>query len=247
MSEDRLSAATTLERLDHLFKSADSCFINCEDEMYIGAALGCSVGIMRSYWGAQSFHYCRSLDEVTAAINWFDHAPSFAGGEYTASDELLCDEHFFKEGEIWMKEAVGKTVKQYAPAIMARNTELPYVECGGNKPYILASQNPKGAYSIAAVKRYMYYDSTEPANVTCNIGDADKIGIFGSFGELTFRSDKKIGKVLACSLMGGETKDITDSIKLNGGAITVSRQTLDAFMCAGDESENAVMLTLQTA
>ena len=127
---------------------------------------------------------------------------------------------------------------------MARNTELPCVVCDGNKPYILASQNPKGAYSIAAVKRYMYRDSTAPAYVTCNIGTADKLGIFGSFGSLTFRSDRKVGKVLACSLLGGETADITESVKLDGNTFTVGQQILDSFMCASDESENAVMLTL---
>lgn len=244
VSEDRLSAATTLERLDHLFKNTDNCFINCEDELYIGAALGCSVGIMRSYWGAGRFHYCRSLDEVTAAINWFDHAPSFAGGDYLASEELLADEHLFGEGEIWMKEAVGKLIKQYAPAIMARNTELPTVKCDGNKPYILASRNPSGAYSVAAVKRYMYYNDTAPAYVTCRIGDADKIGIFGSFGGLTFCSDKKVSKVLAVSLMGGESVDITASMIADGNTFSVDQKTLDSFMRVGDESENAVMLTL---
>ena len=246
VSEDKLSAATTLERLDHLFKSSDRCFINCEDELYIGAALGCSVGIMRSYWGANQWHYCRRLEEITAAVNWFDFAPSFVGGEYLASDEILADEHLFKDGDIWMKEAIGTLIKQYAPAVMSRNTALPEVKCGPSKPFVVASKNPSGAYSIAAIKRFMYYDCTELPYVTCNIGNAQNIGIFGCFGELTFETSERVMRVHARSLMNDASRDITDMVSIGDSLITVSGSVLNSFMTATDESENAVMLILST-
>ena len=52
----QLSVPTTLDRVAQLLKNRPESatgvggLLLCEDEVYIGAALGCAMGIMRSHW-----------------------------------------------------------------------------------------------------------------------------------------------------------------------------------------------------
>ena len=59
------------------------------DELYIGAALGCAIGIMRSRYGKDLFRMNTKLDEIAAAVRWQRFAPPFSGGELKVSDKIL--------------------------------------------------------------------------------------------------------------------------------------------------------------
>ena len=89
--------------------------INCEDEVYLGAALGCCYGVMRHSFvgnlpsGRQDFVFppiTRDLkhctDEVVRAVRWHRIAPAFAVGAnpVATSSELLTDNWFFQKERI---------------------------------------------------------------------------------------------------------------------------------------------------
>lgn len=240
---DRLSATTTLDRLSFLL-SAEGGFVNCEDELYIGAALGCALGIMRNPWGSESRAFCRCLAEVTAAVKWQRIAPPFAGGELVRSEEILTDKCYFYPGDTWCAELLNTTLTQAAPAVMARNTALPLVKPSARPAFVLASQNPSGAYAVAAVRRYQHLQDTTPPNVTCQIGGACTVGVFGNFASLTLQGKTPVTRVVAESLFDGVSEDITHRVTVNGSTVTISGEVLDALCRATDESENAVMLRL---
>jgi hypothetical protein len=238
-----LGDTTTLDRLAFLL-SFSPCRINCEDTLYIGAALGCALGIMRSHYGRDFLRMNRKLDEITAAIRWQRYAPSFVGGELKVSSDLLADRAFFTPDDTWYKEIHERLVEQDAPAVMARNTELPEVLRSERMPFVIASKNPTGAYSIAAVKRKEFFESTEPARVKCNIEDAEKVGIFGGFESIELSCRGKISKVIASSLIGDRSGDITLEA-LKNGKVVLTGDVLERFNCSSDESENAVMISLE--
>ena len=244
VTDDRLSATTTLDRLAFLLSCDRGGFINCEDELYIGAALGCSVGVMRSRFGAKGFGFCRRLQEVEAAVRWMAQAPPFCGGTYLESPELLYDSCYFEKGDTWYAAAQEKTVTQAAPAVMARNTPLPEVTVGENAPFVIASLNPARAYSIAAVRRYCHLTDTDAPEVRCRIGNAERVGIFGSFASLTLKPDTPPVRITAESLFGGESADVTSRVLRPDGTLAVDGALLAELGAAADESEPAVMLTL---
>lgn len=243
ITDDMLGDTTTLDRLAFLL-SFSPCLVNCEDTLYIGAALGCALGIMRSHYGKDFLRMNRRLDEITAALRWQRQAPSFVGGELKVSDDLLADRAFFTPDDTWYKEIHDRLVEQDAPAVMARNTELPEVLRSERMPFVIASKNPTGAYSIAAVKRKEFLENTEPARVSCNIEDAKKIGIFGEFECIELSSHGEIRKVCASSLIGDKEADISLEA-LKNGKVVLTRDILEGFNCSSDESENAVMISLE--
>ena len=247
VTDDRLSATTTLDRLSFLLSRDRGGFINCEDELYIGAALGCSVGVMRSRFGAAEFGFCRRLQEVDATVRWMELAPPFCGGTYLESTDLLSDSCYFEKGDTWYAAAQERTVTQAAPAVMARNTALPEVKTGENAPFVIASLNPSSAYSIAAVRRCCHLTDTDAPEVTCTVGRAERIGIFGGFAALTFKPDTPPARVTAQCLFGEEAVDVTRRVLRRDGTIAVDGALLEEFGAAADESEPAVMLTLHTS
>ena len=244
VTDDYLSATTTLDRLSFLLTRERGGFINCEDELYIGAALGCSVGVMRSRFGAEGFRFCRRLQEIDAAVRWLRLAPPFCGGTYLESSSLLYDSCYFNKGDTWYSPAREKTVTQAAPAVMARNTPLPEVTAGENAPFVIASLNPAMAYSIAAVRRFCHLADTEAPKITCRIGKAERIGIFGNFASLTFKHDAPPTRVTAECLFGTSTVDVTQRVLQSDGTIVVDGALLAKIGAATDESEPAVMLVL---
>ncbi len=244
VTDDHLSATTTLDRLSFLFSRERGGFINCEDEMYIGAALGCAVGIMRSPFGAKKYQFCRRLQEVNAAIRWLSIAPPFAGGPYAESDALLTDCCHFEKGDTWYADAIGKTITQAAPAVMARNTELPTVQGSEKAPFVIASRNPNGAYAVAAVRRYQHFNDTDAPDVTCNIKDAKTVGCFGRFASLTLQTETPVTRVVAQDLINMTSQDITNQITRTQNALVIDGKALASLCKINDESESAVMLSL---
>ena len=229
-----LSVTTTLDRLNHLL-TQKSGIINCEDELYIGAVLGCAVGVMRSHLTEN-----KKLDEVTAAIRWHAVAPAFAGCELNCSEELKSDTFFFKPEDTWFSPAWNQSVSQSAPKIMARNAPLPKVETE-NGPYILLSKNPNGVYSVGAISPSSPNSKKEtPPIVSFEADNPPYIGVFGTFAKLTVAFSQKPKHAYIQSLIRGEAREIFP----DGNLLTVSGDLLHELHTSDDGSQSAVIIKL---
>jgi hypothetical protein len=83
--------------------------------------------------------------------------------------------------------------------------------------------------------------------VTCTVGRAERIGIFGGFAALTFKPDTPPVRITAESLFGGVTADVTSRVLRPDGTLAVDGALLAELGAADDESEPAVMLTLHAS
>jgi hypothetical protein len=238
-----LSLPTTLDRVSELLCTAAGhpelhSLLNVEDEIYVAAVLGCTMGVMR-----HPLHGLRPagdpdlffngprrakqrMDEVVRAVRWQRIAHPFAvgAGSFQASSEVLRDGWRFNAGETWQHELAGATVWQSAPAILARNIDLPRVLGGPEKPFVFAARFPNGAVAIGAQER------TQPGrawymprcDVTLQAGDAPgPFGVFGEYRSLTLEFSKAISgkRVLAQDLASDNVIDITRLVNFSGNKI----------------------------
>lgn len=224
-----LSATTTLDRVQFLLQHTGG-IVNCEDELYIGAALGCSLGVMRS-----KFTQNQRMDEVTAAIRWHAITPAFAGGAILTSTECKEDSFYFDESATWYSPAHGKTVVQSAPCIVARNAPLPTVT-GEHLPYVLLSKSPDGNYGIGAIPVSSDVKSTEPPCVSFAMDAGEFLGIFGWFEQVSVTLKAPPKKAYIQSLVRGEARELT----LDGDRLTVDLAMLRSLYSSIDGSDSAV-------
>lgn len=208
--ENVISQPTTIGRIVDLlpYKTEKGAkgIINCEDEPYIAAGLGCAIGVMRHPLtgtfpnGKQDWSFPpagrnikQRRDEVIRGIRWHRIAQPFGvGGEYAIDNVKLEDYWVFKDRGSWMhwdeNRQPGKTIKASAPARVSRN--LPLLTCttdNPNRPFLLSSLYPNGAIAIASIGRTLSRDYvTEPVEVeqTVPLGSYP-IGIFGKFKKVT--------------------------------------------------------------
>lgn len=244
VTDDMLSDTTTLDRL-FWFLSFAPCVMSCEDALYTGAALGCALGVMRSHYGKDYLRMNRKLDEVNASVKWQRFAPSFGGGMLNVSDDLLSDTMYFGPQDTWNDVIRNREVTQEAPAVMARNTPLPVVKREEKMPFVIASMNPTGAYSLAAIKRREFLFDTQAPTVACTVGEASRIGIFGDFKEITLYFDRPPVKMYAQSLVRGEEKSLDIHTYLTESAVKIPQTLLESMNTVADESDNAVMLRFE--
>lgn len=219
--------------------------LNVEDEVYVAAVLGCTMGVMRHplqklrpggdpdlfFNGVRN---CKSrMDEVVRALRWQRIAQPYAAGDgsFQRSPEILRDGWKFEEGETWNSDLVGHTVWQGAPSVLARNMELPVVSSDGEKPYVFAARFPNGAVAVGSQER----TSPERAwymprsSVTINVGDATgPFGVFGEYKSLTFEflHAPHNKRVLAQDLAGSEALDITAMTSKARNRITIDGDLL---------------------
>ena len=230
-----LSVTTTLDRLSHLLTPSTG-IINCEDELYIGAVLGCAVGVMRSHLTKN-----KKLDEVTAAIRWHAVAPAFSGYSLNCSEELKTDTFFFKPEDTWFSPAWNTSVSQSAPWIMARNAPLPQVE-GTKSSYILLSKNPNGAYSVGAIPPSIPDNKNETYPTVFFEADVPPyIGVFGIFTKLTVSLSRIPKRAYIQSLLRGDARDIYP----DGNMITMSADLLRALHTSADGSQSAAIIKIE--
>lgn len=236
---DSLSVATTLDRVFYLLKNATG-LINVEDEPYIGASLGCLNGIMRSAVGKNYTPAASRLLETVAAIKWQRIAPVFSGGTTLCSEELLTDYHDFKNGETWFAPAIGKRIRQSAPAVIARNTALPTVK-GKSGAYITCCSFSNGAYAIAAHECSNNKTRQSLPVVLCEeTGSPQIIGVFGRFGRLEINTSRKIEKIIAKGLTSSR---IVDSDIFEKGKIVIDDAFIERFK-SDDDSAPAFTLSV---
>ena len=214
------------------------CLLNCEDEAYIAAALGFTMGIMRHpYTGCfmngkadMSFpemhrNLKTKLTEVTRAARWHRIAPAYAFD----SREMKCSEAFLSDTwnievqndeieEWWFavkefnKDVTDNTVIKSAPAVISRNISLPEVvpDSEGRVPYVIASKNPNGVVSCATLGRTEGRVYGIPkCDVTLDAGDSDTFGIFGEYRNITLKTGSD------CSGLRVFAQDLADDTSYN--------------------------------
>lgn len=268
-----LSLPTTLDRLAEMLKGAQGqtdvhALLNVEDEVYVAASMGCTMGVLRHpldslrpgpdtdlfFNGPRQAK--RRMDEVVRALRWQRIAPPYAAGSGSVevSKEVLTDSWTFERGQTWETDLVGQTTRQGAPACIARNLALPRVTSNGEKPFVFASKFPNGAVAIGIQERtrsgrawYM-----PPADVELNVGDAPgPVGIFGSCSTLSLIFDRPIAgkRILAQDLASDQALDVTEHVRIDGQRLQLAGADLRTFglrsVSKGDLSSPGMVLTLR--
>jgi hypothetical protein len=245
-----LSLPTTLDRLAEMLKGAEGHpelrgLLNLEDEVYAAAVMGCTMGILRhpltglrpGYDTDLFFNGPRQakkrMDEIVRALRWQRIAPPFSPGlgSVKVSDEILTDSWIFEPGETWQNEIIGATVRQGAPAVLARNIELPEVNAQEDKPFVFATRFPNGAVAIAAQERTKIGNAwyMPACDVTLSVSDAPgPYGVFGSFESLTLAFDKPLQsrRILAQDLAGDKSVDISTSVHIRGQRLHIPGEVI---------------------
>lgn len=235
-----LSLPTTLDRLAAMLKGAEGhpevkAMLNVEDEVYVAAAMGCTMGVMRHpltglrpgddadlfFNGPRQAK--RRLDEVVRAVRWQRIAAPFSPGVGTVAidGEVLTDSWRFAKGQSWESDLIGAEVRQGAPARMARGMALPEVKAKGERPFVFAARFPNGAVAVAAQERTRTGEAwyMPECEVTLPVLDAPgPYGVFGNFKSLALVFDQPLHgrRVLAQDLAGDEAMDITDDVQIRG-------------------------------
>ncbi|MBQ7180384.1 MAG: hypothetical protein IJR87_03735 [Bacteroidaceae bacterium] len=197
---NQIAQAQTLQRLRDLGEQPD-CeldgwgIINCEDEPYIAAGLGCAIGVMRHPYvgnlpngkqdvyfadlGPQSRRLKNRLNEIVRAVRWHRIALPFGHRH----DQWHAD-------SVLLSESGGARTWE-APARISRRMPLPEIigEAATSplRPYLTASQYDNGCTALAIINRNIdgQYQQ-QRVDVRCQPQRWDaKIGIFGYCRTLT--------------------------------------------------------------
>ncbi len=267
-----LSIPTTLDRVAEILNGAQghpevTALLNCEDEVYVAAALGCTMGVMRFplsglrpsgdpdlfFNGTRQVK--RRMDEVVRALRWQRIAAPFGAGRgYVRLDSrILTDEWQFGRGETWESDKIGKVVKQGAPARVSRGLPLPAVTAEGEPPYVIAGRFPNGAVAVCTLGRT--HTSREwfvpPADVTVDAGDAPgPFGVFGHYRTLTIRLPRPLGRarIVAQDLAGDRAEDVTRQVHVTANTLSLSGALIDRIgmqsSTPGDLSDPGLVLAI---
>ena len=267
-----LGVPTTLDRVAELLKGASGhpevqALLNVEDEVYIAAVLGCSMGVMRhpmrglrpgtdpDLFFPPPRQLKQRMDEVVRAVRWQRIAPPYSAGKgsIVLDAEILTDEWVFGRDDTFDPDVAGKRARQGAPARLARNMELPVVSCEGEAPYVLCNRFPGGAAAIGALERVsVERQAYQPlARVRWMLDDASgPFGIFGQFGSLTlvFERPLRPGRILAQDLAADVSIDITDDVRINRSEITIPGELINRVgrlsATINDDSMPGLVLTI---
>ena len=243
--------------------------INCEDEPYIAAGLGCAIGIMRHPFtgalpsGRADIGFpesgrnlkCR-LDEVVRGVRWHRIALPFGsdGVSFAVDTVRLEDGWEYHTDESWIWHEDGDTVRVSAPARVSRGMPLPKVGSQDpDRPFVLASRYPCGAVAVATVGRSLgreYVLKRVPVEIEIPSVDSP-VGVFGRYERLTLRYPYALGKVRvwAQDLAAGQAEDITGRVEVEGNKLTVPGEVIDrAGLSAasdGDLSDPGLVLSVE--
>lgn len=230
-----LSLATTLERAAWTCALADELaarvVINVEDELYVAAALGFAMGVMRHPIPRQPAvslpgDDAHRLAEVRRAAAWRALSPAFGsdrGAKLAFSDETIAESYHFRPGDTWWNVVENGTFEQRAPARMARGCPLPDVtRRGDGVPFVLASRNPvTGVIAVAALPVLTATGGrrTPPADVVLDVAAdaAAQLAVFGELASLRLRASRSPARVTVADLAGGEPHDMTGLCSFDGG------------------------------
>lgn len=268
------SVPVTIQRIVKLLgykHDAESLgLINCEDEPYVAAGLGCVVGVMRHPVNKElpnglADHVFPSagrdlksrMDEVNRLLKWHRIAAPFGVNNDAEIDKKnLTDHWILGERETWVpNHHTGDTLTEQAPARISRNLPLPTVIGRDSEvPYVLSSRYPNGAIAIAAVERVLGRQWFTPkATVIQKIPNVEHpIGIFGTFESVVLESQEGIpskARVWAQDLIAKKATDITDEVVIEGNRMTLSgdliRRIGTQAATPGDKSAPALVLQVK--
>lgn len=249
----------TIRRIGAFLQAADPQdhrLINCEDEVYIGAALGCSYGVMRhplignmpngkpdAFFPAAFRDVKHRMDEVTRAVRWHRIAQPFGKGDSIAVDDNLLTDYKSRP----------------APARIVRGgMKLPEVSVtgGNNVPFVLASRFPTGEIAVATQPRRIEVNAKPRlvyplADVIVEAGDLKRpVGVFGQYNSLTLltTTDLSAKRILAQDLAGSVAVDITADVNIAPGHLTIPGKVIArvGLMAAkaGDVSDPGLVLAV---
>lgn len=264
----QLSVATTLDRVAQTLAAAagqpdKTGLLNCEDEVYLGAALGCAVGVMRHPCWRDApgkpydpYELKKRSDEVVRAVCWQRLAPAFAPAKSTVTLDpaILVDRWPFRAGETWAAWCAGQEIAQAAPARVSRGMPLPQVAAEGDRPFVVASRHPNGCVAVATLPRSSpdRRIETPPADVALDIGWGEEpVGIFGTYRTLTLRLAGPRGarRIWAQDLAGDVARDVTEYVLQGDDAVTLPGALIRdiglSAASAGDRSGPGAVLALR--
>ena len=251
-----MSIPMTMEKLaKNLFvgKTEEGCqgLINCEDEVYVAAAGGFAMGVMRHPYTGDfvngkadmsfpSLHrnIKTKMCEVVRAARFHRIAPAFGinNTQTLVSKQTLTDTWRFKnhaaEMESWWFDVPSiaehmqdNLLSKTAPAAIARGMDLPKVEPdkNGDIPFIVAAKNPCGAYSIVTAGRTRERDYFLPrCDIELTCKNAQTIGVFGAYKTLTLHTQHThIQSVYMQDLADDKAYDVTALVTLQGGTVVI--------------------------
>lgn len=216
---------------------------NIEDPVYIGAALGFSIGAMRMFpvENDPSYSYLSKLKtpmtELKRALMWQRMAPPFPLNmtDFEVSDKENKDEYQYPEipGNPWPYMS-GKHITQTAPRIISRNMPLAKVKsANGIYPFILSSVNPvTKALSVFSAPRTIEQDIFKSIKCDVEVEAADisaPVGVFGKYKELTisFPSTVMKKKIFAQDLASDTAVNITHRVKRQGRKIIIDSELIE--------------------
>lgn len=277
-----MSIPMTMEKMREFLdveKCSDefSAIINCEDEVYMAAALGCTMGIMRNPYAGDlpdgrpdpSFPDCHrrlktKIAEITRAVRWHRIAPAFGVDKKNTffGSEVLTDSWNLEntEAEIegwWLEQeqiapfTENNVITKQGCGVISRNMKLPKVSPDeyGDVPYIVASKNPGGAVSVATCGRTRERRYWIPrCSVEIEAGNADTIGVFGEYKELTiiFNEKCEAAKILAQDLAGEYSYDITEDVIIKDNKAVIPGDIIHTIGTSeqepGDTSEPGIVI-----
>ena len=216
--------------------------INCEDEPYIAAGLGCAIGIMRhpidgptpsglkdNAFPPVGHNYKKCLDEIVRGVRWHRIAEPFGVNNDGQCDPTRLEDYWiYNDRDSWVGRDEGSIMREEAPAIVSRAMPLPEVkDTSSDRPYILASTYPNGALAVAAIGRALgreYVTKEIDVKVKGSEWDAP-VGLFGYFKSVTIEYPSvapEKARIWAQDLAGDTPVEITDEVKIDGNKITVS-------------------------
>lgn len=253
--ENITAQPVTIERicnlLPHRAVSPAKGIINCEDEPYIAAGLGCAIGIMRYPFagnlpdGTQDITFPpvgrdikRRVDEVVRGVRWHRLALPFGvDGKSFAIDSARLEDHWvLGENETWVRtRKAGEIMTASAPARVSRNMPLPQVSdsTSADRPFVLCSRYPNGATAVSSIGRALNREYvSKKIGVTLPIESVEApIGVFGYFEEVTLLFDEGLNmqeyEVYAQDLAGNTSVDITGQVHIEGNAVTFPGELLE--------------------
>ena len=251
---NNIAQAQTIQRLYDLGQQQDTeredwGIINCEDEPYIAAGLGCAIGVMRHPYvgnlpdGRQDTYFAdygegsrrlkNRLNEIVRAVRWHRIATPFTHkrDQWHASDDKL--------GE----SGNGKTWE--APARMSRRLPLPLITGSkakdDNRPYVLAALYDNDCAALAIVNRNIggVYQSQRVDVSFQPLRYDRKVGIFGYCKSVTLNYQEGLPegsfKVYAQDLASDDAPTAIAYTKTaDGRGIRIDGNVLEG-LCKGHE------------
>jgi hypothetical protein len=194
--------------------------LHVEDEVYMAAAMGCTMGIMRH--PLRGIH--TKMQECVRAVRWERVAPPFGALKTSVaiSEKILFDTWHFAPGSFWDRSVIDMTIRQGAPAMVTRGLPLPTIQDAVSVPddeipFVIGSLNPNGAVSIASLGRTHADKGYHAPRVKVHVKIPvwrDPIGIFGEFDQLVLEFPDEPGEtqVWMQDLGSDEAENITSQV-----------------------------------